>query len=391
VRLFDDVARTDFAPADLAEPQFTFLNNAAGACWQAVRDEIESWFARFPPEHQEHLCTRFQSKLDAHHLAAFWELYLHELFSRLGFWVRVHPFRDKRSPDFLLMRGGESFYLEAVTVMDSKQESDKSKLWAQIIDAINKRVRSDSFRVAVHPLRQGTHTPPLAKIANDLQAWLDELSTEQVELVSTLSGWQQWPVKVQPYQDWILEFRAIPNPGRRSRTRVVAMHGPAEVILATDSKSIKQEIEQKASSYGRLDKPYVVALLCARWSATDDDIARALFGFAWQYPDMLRVGQLSDPFRVPDHEGAWLGRGGPKGARVSAVLSAIRLEPFSIAHVEPLLWHNPWAAYPLSTDLPFGSIRVNSDTGRLESYDLTRPTYRIFGLPPDWPPGPCFA
>ena len=108
MRLFDDVERTDLEPAELTEPKFSFLNNAGGACWEAVRNELESWFARFPPEHQKHLYTRFRNKRDAHHLAAFWELYLHELFSRLGFRVQVHPFEDKKSPDFLLLRGSES-------------------------------------------------------------------------------------------------------------------------------------------------------------------------------------------------------------------------------------------------------------------------------------------
>ena len=46
--------------------------------------------------------------------AGFWELYLHELFLRLGYEVTcAAPVGGRRNIDFLLRQGSSSFYVEA--------------------------------------------------------------------------------------------------------------------------------------------------------------------------------------------------------------------------------------------------------------------------------------
>lgn len=143
--LFDDIARTDPSPASATEPSFTFLNRVASPHWGEVRALLERWFARFPAEHADALRDSFRSPLAGKHYAAWWELYLHELFTRLGYRIEIHPELpdSARRPDFGLRRGDEQLYVEAAVVFSGiRDEESASPGW--LIDAINTSGRKTS-------------------------------------------------------------------------------------------------------------------------------------------------------------------------------------------------------------------------------------------------------
>jgi hypothetical protein len=75
---------------------------------------------------------------------------------------------------------------------------------------------------------------------------------------------------------------------------------------------------------------------------------------------------------------------GPTGTRVSAVLTANNLVPENVARTWPSLWPNPWAARPLTVDLPFP--RGVATVERVVSYqEAAGGPHSILGLPEDWP------
>src|SRR3954447_23347680 len=102
MRLFDDFERANPLPAEEGEDSFSFMNRVAQPFWQRIRDELDQWFAAYPPDDATDLRSRFRDASPAQHFAAWWELYLHELFLRLGFAVDVHPELEGVSgrPDF---------------------------------------------------------------------------------------------------------------------------------------------------------------------------------------------------------------------------------------------------------------------------------------------------
>ena len=77
--------RTDPGHARYGEDSFSFLDRVDQRYWERIRNELESWFAGYPDEEKADLKARFRDKSPAQHFAAWWELYLHRLFSRLGF------------------------------------------------------------------------------------------------------------------------------------------------------------------------------------------------------------------------------------------------------------------------------------------------------------------
>lgn len=117
LRVFDDIPRTDRRPARADERRFDFLNRSASLCFGHVRELIEDWFSQLPANEQAGMRGALRADNDAS-ASAFWELYLHEGYRRAGFMIDVHPSIPGRPtrPDFLMRRGNEEFYLEAVSV-----------------------------------------------------------------------------------------------------------------------------------------------------------------------------------------------------------------------------------------------------------------------------------
>lgn len=55
-KVFDDLPRTDAAPARHNEGRFAFLNGSASQYFPEVRDFIEDWFTHLPPPARNDLC-----------------------------------------------------------------------------------------------------------------------------------------------------------------------------------------------------------------------------------------------------------------------------------------------------------------------------------------------
>ena len=94
-----------WTPADHGEPHWNFLNRSARAEMQQARERIEAWLGRLCPAMQAQVRNRLRSN-DQQFTAGLWELYLHELFTRLGYDITcASPVGNGRNIDFLLRRG----------------------------------------------------------------------------------------------------------------------------------------------------------------------------------------------------------------------------------------------------------------------------------------------
>lgn len=147
--LFDLTERTDPSPRGEAEDSFSFLNRVDTPFWSEVRKLLEQWFTRYPVQEGNDLRKAFRSRLPGRHYAAWWELYLHELFLRLGYEVDVHPAlpASSKKPDFLLRSCDSRLYVEAAVLFSgiATRESRKAPPW--LLDAIN---NSNETRSSVH-------------------------------------------------------------------------------------------------------------------------------------------------------------------------------------------------------------------------------------------------
>lgn len=384
--LFDETPRSDPRPASDIEDSFTFLNRVAGPYWERVRQELNRWYAAFPDE-RGGLRSRFRKRPPQQHYAAWWELYLHRLFSCLGFEIGVErplPHTSKR-PDFLLSRADGSFFLEATTVFSGiVEEGRHGARESEVRHAIN-TIKNRSWHVGLNFNHVGRLTPSRVSLTEPIAKWLAKHDPDAV--LAQLAAGGDAPRTTIPVDDWELDLVAMPvsKEHRDAQDHRLIGIGPVSAGPVNDREQIAKRVRAKRSRYGELDRAYVIALLSTSTFLEDRDVEQILFGsHALALGSGAGEGQL---VRQPD--GLWVERHAQPGQRMSALLVGMSIFQQNCAQTWPRLWVNPWAARPLEIRHPFPTARVVNDVVEFE--DAAKPPYEVLGLPTDWPgPDPPF-
>ena len=379
VTLFDDIERTDASPGRYDEDRYTFLNRVDQRYWQRIREELERWYADFPDDQRNFdLCKRFRRPEPNQHFGAWWELYLHRLFRRLGFDVELDPPVRGGMPDFRMTRDSDSFLVEATTSFSGIVDEDRHPTREAAILAAVDEATNPNFTVRLEIEQIGPDQPKVREITAPLEQWLSGLDADDVLGVSIFDA----PQKLLEVREWKLLFTAFAvSPEARGRPdhRLLGM-GPGMAGPVNDREQLVSALIGKRKKY-RPEEPLVVAVLLMSSGTVDhEDIESALLGPV-VYP-ILRESGLGRPFRQRD--GFWIRGSGPIGTRVSAVLTGNNLVPENLTRTWPRLWPNPWAARPLATDLPLPRGVANHQGG-MEYHEVTGAPNSILGLADDWP------
>ena len=153
-----------------------------------------------------------------------------------------------------------------------------------------------------------------------------------------------------------------------------------------DGKFITRKIHAKAKHYGELDRPFILALLSSKFTTREHDVGESLYGSRFDGIERpLRQLRPDAQERNGQTTGIWLANIGPAHPRVSAILVANQLEPWTVAREELTLWHHPWARHPLPAALPFRTVRLDPTTNQFRTDAAQVQPWRLFGLPEAWP------
>jgi hypothetical protein len=364
MNLFGDILRTHRGPATHSEDTFSFLNRSVRPASEAVRNLLESFFCRYPPSESAELKSKFEIQFES----AFFELYLHELLLRLGCEVDVHPTLNGTGakPDFLArFPHGREVIVEAVIATDrtDKERGRDARLNA-LYDAINGKTISPNFFICLGPISDRDAIPTPRKIRGFIKKRIANLDPDVVErAVRVGCELPRWT-----YRDeggFELEIAAVPkSPESRGKpeARPIGAY-PGEARWGDSRAVLKKSIDYKATKYGELDTPFVVAVN-AKWGTSRDVVAKALFGSK----------DLSDK-----SDGVW---NPTRNTRLSGVL-ATTVVPWNI-HCAPLcLYHNSFAmrsCREITWKIP-QVIECDSGMQWLEGSSSAE----LFELPREWP------
>lgn len=153
--------------------------------------------------------------------------------------------------------------------------------------------------------------------------------------------------------------------------------------ISSTKDAIRRSVLAKATRYGNLDLPFVVAVNSTSYWGTDiEDAQEALLG-----SEAVQVLSPYETRRVRQPDGAFRGPGGPQNTRVSAVLVGyVSTSTLASSHLE--LHHHPWAALPLPTEalpLPQYTLRLDKE-GRGEIQKVAGQSVgEVFGVSAPWP------
>lgn len=376
--LFDDIPRPDTDVPDHHEAAFAYLNRSGRPEAARVRQLVEDWLARYPAHDREALIARLRSTIDDQHWGAFFELFVHELLLVRGHRIlEIEPTlpHTSKSPDFLVQaKEGHRLYLECVLATGRSQQEVAAD--ARLNQALTALDRTCSPRHFLDLTVHGVPTAPISikVMSKALRKWIaglpdDDRAMDAVPFQHTEHG-------------VTISLRAFPRRHpERARRAIGARFFPPRQVTADDD--VRAALERKASRYGALDQPYVVAVNALKMFAREDAAIDALLGSPCVVVQQEPEGFAHFESRSPD--GVWCRRSGARRKGLSAVLSTVGVDPWNFAVRRGRLIHNPWAeaAVP-SFDL--GVDDYQPEEGR---YRITagQSMGEIFGLPNGWPEG----
>jgi hypothetical protein len=389
VKLFDDRDRTDLGPARYGESHSAYLQRTARPEFALVRAAMEEWLNEYPKSHRRKLARRLALPDDVHFEAAFFELYIHRLLRALGGKVRVEPklSGSQGRPDFeVRFEQPPRILVEAVTVDEvSRSERAARARLQDVYDALNKVSAPDYFFRVAHSGEPRTPIPG-KRVRHQVQQFVNHLNYEEVRQLAGANDFDSLPSITLSHDGCEVTVSAIPVSLDR---RDAPDHRPVGVIGALGASwvdhhtPIRDAVRKKARKYGRLRRPLLIAVNAVDMYPEKIDIMQALFGTE-QY--VIRGGPgwpKSEPEFSRKRDGAFIAPRGPINTRVSAVMIVSSLLPWTVAVHPPVVYHNPWARYPIGADLlPLTAHRPQAN----EMVETPgQPIEEILQIPARWP------
>ncbi len=379
-KLFDDIKRVYNGPAEFSESIFNYLNRSARPEFQRVRELLEEWFTKYPDEEKENLRNRLRSD-DWSFYSAFFELYLYNMLLNFDFNIEIHPKVERETrPDFKVFKQGNSlFLLEATTVMPIEEEKSAEVVEGHIYDVLNREIHSSDFFIGIEIAKRSPLSPSAKKMSKFISQELRRLNYNELIQKLNQNGIEGMPRWKWTGNGWEIIFFPIPkSPEMRGKSgvRPAGIFPPKVFYLRTDKK-IRKNLKDKATRYGEIDLPYVIAINVLSDVACDrEDIELALFGASppWNIKTLNEVN------------GFWYSSQGLQNQRVSAVLISVNLTPWNIAQNTPILWHNPWAERPLNPTcwkLPQIIFDLKNSSKLKEIHGIS--AQELFKLDSTWP------
>lgn len=376
IRLFDDFPRAYEFPAGYSEASFEYLNRSANDPIRKIRAILEEWFSRYPESDQVELRKRFRSRKEHNHSAAVFELWLHELLLRLGCRVKIHPplAHTDRKPDFLVESPRGRFYLEAIQTSGASDEESNAQSRLNILyDSLNS-VKSPDFFIAIDVDGLPRTPVPGREIKRFLERELSRLRPEFIEHLLNSGRIDLLPHWNFEHDGLRITCSPMPKPRELRGLPGVRTLGMKTFGGFVDSEGpIKVAVIKKASHYGVLDLPLVIAINATDVFVSDRDVLHALYGSFHGGPE---------PELLNDDRRVWGNVNNPKWTRVAATLVTLKLRSDKLV-VPAGLYHHPQPMRAYSgelTRLPQTTI-INNRLMTTHGETVAS----ILGLPSDFP------
>jgi len=341
-----------------------------------VRNQWDGWYSRFP-DASGSLRSRFRGD-DHNHDGAVFELFLHELLTRLGLSVIFEPnLDDGRSPDFLVTGADRAAFVEAPYL---KQPFTTPALEAPVLDAINELADGVSPAIGLSVEVEGAlkRAPSLRQMKRQAAAWLDQLDPQEVSWTREF----QTTIEVDPeYGDWRLTLAAIP----RGLSGNLVVIGPTRGGPFNVHEDLRGAVERKSNRYRGLTLPLVVAADIQGFDAERIE-EEALFG---QEAIRIQTNPAHDRRRAQfarTGKALWFDndRGRIRNAGLTALMMVHDLAPWTVANVSVCLYLNPYVEDQVPDELrSFGY--ANAARGALHRHEGWRTVREVMGLPQGWP------
>lgn len=291
ITLFDNISRDFMGSSDMNEPTYNYYNRSARNDVSIIRDTLEDWFSKIPDSEKASIKSSFKKTFDD----TFYELFLHNLFRKLGYDVKIHPSigGSRKRPDFLISKDSVEIFVEAKISRDkTSKELALEKMRNQFYDSVYK-LRSNDFMIGIKEINFISGKQPKTKrIIQELEKKLSELSPEIVQDEIKIHGFDACQIKYED-EDIFIIFNPLPvvTEARVKMDRRPLGIFPVKSNCGGGENVIKDAIEVKANRYGKFNKPYIVCINALSEKTTSRiDVDNAIWGsLAISFSEKFRI------------------------------------------------------------------------------------------------------
>lgn len=341
------------------QTDYDYLNQSALPEAEKIRNLLNECFELYDygDIEKNEILQRIIGAKEVDFYSACFELLVNALLIRQGYKLRPHPQLQDSSkhPDFLVTSpNSDEFYLELVTSIEKTQSSNLKT----ILDVFENNKHSNFFVGIRHNNGEMKQTPKIKDLTKTIITWLDSLDPDailnEIQQKQILHGSSTFagPSINWTHEKFEIEITAIPiSQEYRGQARRLFGVSHSDVQWIDNSSIIKKSLKVKASRYGELDKPFVIAVALRPSEFTfgldKDDEKQALFG-TYQY--ILDAEKCLSELRFSG-DGLWVYNSQPTNTRVSGVWFFDNIDPYSLERLRSNLFFNPWANKPLNSTL----------------------------------------
>lgn len=347
--LFDKKERTLQGPADYNADIYAYYNDSARIDVGHVRDQLETWFAKYPQTEKEELKSRVKATFNP----AIFELFIFALFIELGYSLEIHPeiAGTNKRPDYLAKKGNDLFYIEVkFMTMLSQNEQSLERRKNAVLDAINK-IDASNFLLKLEDISFKDNSQPSGKdIIRYLNKQIAIYSPDDYTESLLQHGFDSMPEIVYEDDKIKITTKLLPKSPlhRGTNSRSIGAH-PTVTQIGNDSENIKGSLETKATRYGNLNTPYIICLNKQSVGLDLIEVQEALYGsLQTSWSDNPNNRQEKMEFTGNGFFGS---KSNPKFTRVSGVYITNANTANLATTAEHAFRHNPFAKYPINLSI----------------------------------------
>lgn len=381
IKLFDISSEIIDGPSNNNENSFDYYHKSSRKDIRVIRETIENWFLTYPESEKKELKNRFKKDFDS----AFYELFLYEMFTKLGFSITIHPKlkNSTKRPDFLIEKDDVKSYVEAKVCYDKSQEEMAfERLQNQFFDNLNK-VRIKGFLLRIVEVEFKTKKQPSSKeLISKIEIEVGNLDPRIITLDMEKFGFDGCPNINFENDD--LKIIIQPMPLIESRRDKISKNSigmfPIETYWGGGKESLRDSISKKAKRYGKFEIPYLICVNALGKKTTDKlDVENAIWGsLKYTFSDYKNIegGKMSR-----ESDGIFYNSGKKKLTNVSGIFVS-KVFPSNVPNAKYWVYENPFADNRLNfkrLNLIYNYID-NKERDGVTGEDLDV----IFGIPKEW-------
>ncbi|MGS2763760.1 hypothetical protein [Sinomicrobium sp. M5D2P9] len=359
--LFDDTTERIDGPADNNENTYNYFHKSSRRDIGIIRNQLEKWFGQYPDVEKKELKGRFKKDWES----AFYELFLYNLFRKLGYEIKIHPKVEgtNKRPDFLISGKDHKIYVEAKVCYDqSEAERAYERKRNQFYDQLNK-VRIRGFYLRIVELNFISNKQPKVKeLITKIEGSIASYDPGSITGQLMEYGLGACPEITYGNEDFNIIIQPIPvdKPKRQKIIeRPIGMF-PFETFIGGGEKSLRESILKKAKRYGKFDLPYLICInALGKKTSKGDDMENVIWGtlqYTYSTDPRNRNGRMTRK-----NDGIFFNGGEKRLRHLSGVL-VTKVFSSNIPNASYWFYKNPFANNPLNVDpLDQGYNYVNNE------------------------------